>query len=123
MATFLDYKLNDDGDYAIENADFVIIQDIDVVKQQVETNLKLSKKDWFLNFDEGITFFDNQNGLLGSKSLTTFNEAELQIAILSTDGIDTINDFSYELTNNSLTVNIIANTIFGQVELNTVINI
>lgn len=117
MATFADFLLTSDGDLDISGNQINMAEDITVIAQQVETNLKLSKKDWFLNFDEGITFFDNDNGLLGAKTVTTFIEAELQTAVLSTNGVSSLNDFEYDLTTDSLDVNIIALTIFGEEDI------
>jgi hypothetical protein len=121
MAEYLDFQLDNDGDFLIVAGSFPIIEDSIVLKQQVETNLKLAKKDWFLNFDEGMTFFDNKDGIFGAKEITPTMEAEFQTAVLSINGIESIIDFSYEFTDNSLNVKMTLLTSFGEEKVNTTI--
>jgi hypothetical protein len=128
MATYTDYKLTSDGDRAIENSAFVIIEDEEVIKQQMETNLKLSKKDWFLNFDEGIQYFDTNDdniddGILGARTITTAQEGQLQAAAENTIGVVALNSFEFDLLTTSLVVRIEALTEFGEIELETVIEV
>lgn len=117
MATYTDYKLDANGDRAIENGTFVLVEDKDVIAQQMETNLKLSKKDWFLNFDEGILYFDNEAGILGSKVITTAQEGQLQAAAENTVGVISLNNFEFDLQRTELIVTIEALTEFGELEL------
>lgn len=124
MATYTDYKLDINGDRVIENSAFVLVEDKDVIKQQMETNMKLSKKDWFLNFDEGIQYFNSENnedGLLGSREITTAQEGQLQAAAENTIGVVSLNNFEFTLLTTSLIVNIEALTIFGEITLETTI--
>lgn len=115
MAIYRDYKLDSVGDLLIENGSFVIIEDQDVLKQQLETNLLLVKKDWFLNFDEGINLFGNDSGILGSTKLTAEDESQFQIACTKIDGIEQILDFNYTIENNLLTVTIKTLSVFGEI--------
>ncbi len=117
MATYEDYKLSSTGDRAIENGSFVLVEDAEVIKQQMETNLKLSQKDWFLDFDEGILYFDNDNGILGAKEITTAQEGQLQAAAENTIGVVSLNKFEYDLGQTTLTVSIQAVTQFGEIDL------
>jgi hypothetical protein len=117
MATYTDYKLDASGDRAIENGSFVIVEDAEVIKQQMETNLKLSKKDWFLNFDEGILFFDNDAGIMGAKTITTAQEGQLIAASENTLGVISLNKFELDLGQTELVVDIEALTEFGVIEL------
>ena len=117
MATYRDYKLDSDGDLLIENGSFVIIEDEDVLKQQLETNLLLVKKDWFLNFDEGLNLFGNDSGILGSTKLTAEDEAQFQIACTKIDGIEQILDFTYSIVDHLLTVDIKTLSVFGEIRL------
>lgn len=123
MATYTDYKLDINGDRAIENGTFVLAEDKDVIAQQIETNMRLSKKDWFLNFDEGIQFFDNgtENGILGSKVITTAQEGQLQAAAENTTGVISLNNFELNLSQTELAVTIEALTEFGELELEVTI--
>jgi hypothetical protein len=128
MATYTDYKLTADGDRAIENSAFVLVEDADVIKQQMETNMKLSKKDWFLNFDEGIQYFNTEDtneddGILGAREITTAHEGQLQAAAENTIGVISLNSFEYDLLTTSLIVRIEALTEFGDVTLETVIEV
>jgi hypothetical protein len=124
MATYSDYKLDINGDRVIENSSFVLVFDKDVIKQQMETNMKLSKKDWFLNFDEGIQYFDsdnNEDGLLGAREITSAQEGQLQATAENTIGVVSLNNFEVNLLTKSLIVNIEALTIFGEIDLEIII--
>ena len=126
MATYADYKLTVDGDRAIENGSFVLIYDSDVIKQQIETNLKLSKKDWFLNLDEGIQYFSNatdEGGILGAREITTAQEGPLQAAAENTLGVTALNNFEIDLLTTELIVKVEALTEFGDVTLETTIGL
>ena len=121
MPTYIDYKLDADGDRATENGTFVLVEDADVIKQQMETNLKLSKKDWFLNLDEGILYFDNDNGIMGARKITTAQEGQLIAASENTIGVISLNTFELDLQRTELLVTIEALTEFGEIELETTI--
>ncbi len=56
MFKYTMYKRDSTGDRLIQNGNYQLVHDIDVVKQLLESNLKLIQKDWFLNFDEGILY-------------------------------------------------------------------
>lgn len=120
MATYTDYKLDSNGDYVIENGAFVFVEDREVILQNVETALNLYKKDWFLNFDEGITYYDNDDGLFGTRAVTVRQEAEITNIILNVEGVELLESISFDLQNNELTVNCVYMTIFGQREEQTV---
>lgn len=93
------------GDRLIRNGNFVLIHDIDVVKQLLESNLKLIKKDWFLNFDEGILYLDNEAGLLGANEVSAAHEGQILATIENTTGVLTVEEFIFEIVNNELIVN------------------
>ncbi len=126
MATYTDYKLDSDGDRVIESGEFATVDDELVLQQQMETSLKLSKKDWFLNFDEGIQYFDsdtNEDGILGARKITTSQEGQLQAAAENSLGIIILNSFEVDLQTKELIVSIEALTEFGEVEVETTIGL
>ena len=118
MAKYIDYKLTVDGDREIENGDFVMVEDEFVIQQQVETNIKQSKRDWFLNLDEGIRYFNSEtleDGIFGAKIITAEQEGQIQAAVENTLGIIALNTFELNLTTDTLFVEIEALTEFGEV--------
>lgn len=124
MATYTDYKLDVNGDRVIESGAFVFIEDKYVIQQQIETNIRLSKKDWFLNFDEGIQYFsdiDQDNGILGTRILNSAQEGQIQAAVENTVGVIAINKFEIDFRTTELIIYIEALTEFGQVTVNTTI--
>lgn len=126
MATYIDYKLTEDGDREIENGDFVMVEDEVVIQQQVETNIKQSKRDWFLNLDEGIRYFNSEtleDGIFGAKIITAEQEGQIQAAVENTLGIIALNAFELNLTDNTLFVEIEALTEFGEVAQTVTIEI
>lgn len=119
MHKYTMYKRDSEtGDRLIENGNYQLINDIDVVKQLLESNLKLIKKDWFLNFDEGILYLDNDNGLLGASEVDAAIEGQLLATIENTKGVLTVESFEFEIENNALIVNSTALSEFGPVIIN-----
>ena len=126
MAKYIDYKLTVDGDREIENGDFVTVEDEFVIQQQVETNIKQSKRDWFLNLDEGIRYFNSEtleDGIFGAKIITAEQEGQIQAAVENTLGIIALNVFELNLTTDTLFVEIEALTEFGEVAQTVTIEI
>ena len=126
MAKYIDYKLTVDGDREIENGDFVMVEDEFVIQQQVETNIKQSKRDWFLNLDEGIRYFNSEtleDGIFGAKIITAEQEGQIQAAVENTLGIIALNTFELNLTTDTLFVEIEALTEFGEVAQTVTIEI
>lgn len=119
MHKYTMYKRDSEtGDRLIENGNYQLVNDIDVVKQLLESNLKLIKKDWFLNFDEGILYLDNDNGLLGASEVDAAIEGQLLATIENTKGVLTVESFEFEIENNALIVNSTALSEFGPVIIN-----
>lgn len=126
MAKYIDYKLTVDGDREIEDGDFVTVEDEFVIQQQVETNIKQSKRDWFLNLDEGIRYFNSEtleDGIFGAKIITAEQEGQIQAAVENTLGIIALNTFELNLTTDTLFVEIEALTEFGEVAQTVTIEI
>ena len=113
---YKDYKIDSSGDLTIQNGNFVFIYNEDVIKQQIETNLQLVAGDWFLDFTEGIGYFDKNDPLLGNSRLTVTKEIEIKAAVSRVEGVEQIIDFTYSIVANILNINITALSIFGEVE-------
>lgn len=115
MAKYQAYKIDEtSGDYTLENGTFVLVEDLDFVKQKLKYVVKLSKNDWFLNFDEGVTYFDNQKGLMGSRELSTLNEGEIRSIVLSVEGVLQIKEFNYTIANDEMIIELVVLTEFGE---------
>ena len=115
MAKYQAYKIDEtSGDYTLENGTFVLVEDLDFVKQKLKYIVKLSKNDWFLNFDEGVTYFDNQKGLMGSRELSTLNEGEIRSIVLSVEGVLQIKEFNYTIANDEMIIELVVLTEFGE---------
>lgn len=123
MATYIDFKINESGDVVVENGEFVFVEDQEVLRQQAKINLQLSKQDWFLDFSEGITYFDDDDGILGARIITPLMETELQEAVLRVEGIEVINSFEYDFTDNELNVTIQALTVFGELSIDQLLQV
>ncbi len=117
MNTYSAFKLNPDGDRAIENGSFVFVYDQYVIEQQIKTNLQLIKKDWFLNLDEGILYFDNEAGIIGAKELSTIQGGQIQAAAENTIGVIVLESYDFEILGNELIINIVALTEFGRIKI------
>lgn len=125
MARYKSFKLDVLGDLETLNGSFIMIEDQDVIKQAVEIALESSKQDWFLNLDDGITYFGD-DGILGSKKVTQRTDTEFQAAVLNVlDGnaVDQINSYRSNLENNTLTVDLEALTVFGSLRVQQTISL
>lgn len=115
MTIYQSFKLTPEGDLAIENGDFVLIEDEEVIRQQLEINYKLAKRNWFLNLDEGLNFFDNENGIIGNKTLSDENRAEMIEIGTNTVGVKELINFDAQIDSEGvLTVILKSVTIFSE---------
>lgn len=104
MAKFRVFKETPTQDLTFENGDFPFVEDKEAVRQQVETNTRLSLGNWFLNLDEGINYA-GEGGILGSKVVTPDIEAEFIDTIANTFGVVELRSIDFLLENNTLKVN------------------
>jgi len=123
MTTFRDYKYDSINGFVIENGAPVFVEDADVIKQQIITNLNSVAGDWFLNFTEGIGYFDKEDPLLGTTKLSVAKEAEIRAAVTKVNGVEQITELNYEIINNTININIVALSIFGAIEAETELGI
>lgn len=90
------FALDSNGDLLIENNQIQMVNDDDLVKQTVTTVLGTNKKEWFLNWLEGINF----RNILGKASNDETEREELarnEIAqgLLQVDSSFFIDEFMY----------------------------
>lgn len=121
MPKYTDYKRDEDGDRAIESGSFVLVHDIDVVRQLLISNVKLMKNDWFTNLDEGVLYLDNDKGMLGSNSVSSANEGQIIAQINNTTGVQLIEEFESSLENSKYSFNAKVLSEFGTIEINETI--
>lgn len=103
MSTFRIFKETETQDLAFENGDFPLSEDKEAVRQQVETNTRLSLGNWFLNLEEGINYA-GEGGILGSKTVTPDIEAEFIDAITNTFGVVELTSINFLFENTILQV-------------------
>jgi hypothetical protein len=104
MAVYRILKETNQHDLAFEFGDFQFVEDREAVRQQLETNIRQSKGDWFLNLDEGINHA-GEDGIIGAKRVTPDIEAEFINTITGTFGVVELRNIEFLLENNVLSVN------------------
>ncbi len=111
MATFRIFKLDNDGDIAIEDGRMVVVDDIQAIKTQLQVRLNLIRGNWFLDLNEGI---DYHGSVFGKKKIDIELTSQFKQAILGTQGIDKLISFSAAFGENRiLEVRFKAVTVFG----------
>ena len=123
MATYQTFKETSDQDLAIENGDLVLIEDAECVRQQLETNYRLSRNDWFLDLPEGLNYYDNENGIFGSRIISEENRAALIETGGTTIGVRELNSIEFTLEDGTLSIPIILTTEFSTEPENVTVNI
>lgn len=114
MATYQTFKETADQDILIEDGDLVIIEDTECVRQQLETNFRLSKNDWFLDLNEGLNYYDNENGIFGARTLSEENKADLIETGATSPGIRELNSIEFNIDDGTLTIPIVLTTEFSE---------
>jgi len=127
-AQFIIYKETDDQDLAIENGDFVLLEDQDAIVQQVGTVMRLAKFDWFLDLDEGLRYLDGDNPnrqILGDSSLSLENETEIIEKINGVFGVVALVSFNAGFLDDGVTFQITGDitTIFSNVPITVTITV
>lgn len=94
-----DFKLNSTGNVAIENADFVVIQDDEEIAQSLKIRLKmwldeLGKGEWFLDSSLGVDYLR----IVFKKHFDVVDiEAEIRRVITETFGVTRIEKYTQEI--------------------------
>ena len=95
-----DFLQQKNGDLVIENGDFVLTTDKNVIPQRVTRALKLKLGEYWLDPNAGIPNLDPNNG---EKAI----EALLISTINAVPGVKSITEFKMKLDSIKITVNII----------------
>jgi hypothetical protein len=111
----MDLKLDINHDLAIENNEFVFIDGLDAIRQELEIALSFFKGEWFLDKRLGVPYFEK---ILGQKPrLNVVNEIYRE-AILAVNGVQSIFDLNvdYVPSTRKITTTFRAATIEGPLE-------
>lgn len=80
----------------LENGDLVIVRDINRIKQQILTGLKIVKTDWVLDINEGIAYF------AGMRAYPEILSAQIKHAINTVEGVDTVLKYKLDIDKNNI---------------------
>ncbi|MEE9374551.1 MAG: hypothetical protein V3V00_15960 [Saprospiraceae bacterium] len=121
MAGLVDLKLDPiTNDLVIENSDLQIVKDLDWLVQSIKIKLQFFKKEWVLDTEYGLDYY----GLVFIKgpNLNLIDNL-IKMAILEYEEVNEILSFesSFNKAGRSLSVEFIADSIFG--ELNETVTI
>lgn len=87
-------KLNSDGDIAIENNSFQLIEGEDEVGQKIKTRLKVIRGECFLTPSKGIPLLTQ---VMGKNKNINLIESLYKNEILSIDSVDNLDKFELEI--------------------------
>lgn len=90
------FKVNSDGDLIIDN-DIEMTNDMDLIRQTIQTVLGTNKGEWFFNVDEGINF-DN---ILTKKPDYDVIRNEIAQGVKQVDSYYELLEFNYHLDKNT----------------------
>lgn len=109
---YMDIKLDDTGDIAIESGDVVWIEGAEAIAQHIRCRLRMFKGEWFLNEDEGVPWFDEifEKGVEDGRIA-----AILRQVILGTPGVTSLTSLaiSHDRATREMTVTFEATTDLG----------
>jgi hypothetical protein len=97
-----DIKLDDNHDLAIENNDIQLVSGPDESAQSILIRLYAYFEEWFLNTSLGTPHYQN---VLGNPFRPENQAAIYRRRILQTEGVDSIEIFSFTRINRELRVN------------------
>ena len=110
-------KLDSSGDYTLGTGSDFHMNSPEAVAQAIGTRLKLWKREWFVNTDDGTDYMDK---VLGKR--TRSPDVEIKQRILGTPGVTQITAFasSYEGESRKLTITATVQTQYGTVTISEV---
>jgi hypothetical protein len=113
-----DFALDTDGDIAIVNGDFVLVDGAERVRQQAQIKLKLWTGEWFLDTAFGTPWLD---GILGKGVSISAALALLQASLMEIDGVSGIDTiiYAYDEQKRKLNLSIALNSAYGIVKVTT----
>lgn len=97
----MDFKSTPEGDFAIENNDFVLIDGIDLVKQLVQENLRTFLGEAFSDVTVGVPYF--QEILKKGVEINTVSSI-IKDTILQTKGVISLKSFELDFDERNLSV-------------------
>jgi len=108
---------NKDGiqDLYIENGNFAVARDAEAISQHISYRLKFFEGEWFLNSATGVSWLTDIHGRPLDRTLS---EAIIKSAIVDTDGVTSITNFSVNFnsrTRHISTDSISVSTIYDEV--------
>jgi len=112
--------LDPNGDYTFgQGASEFLVNSPECVAQAVKTRLALFSGEWFLDTTIGVPYLTE---VLGMGTVGTY-DLTIQAAILQTQGVQSIDEYSSSLntTTRVLTITCNLNTIYGSTTLSQVI--
>ena len=99
-----DIKLDADGDLFLDDSDsLVLVENSEAIAQQLSIRFKFSLDEWFLDTRIGVPFF--QEILVKSPNFTRVRGIYRQL-ILTTPGIESIEEFSLTLDSPTRTLSL-----------------
>lgn len=98
MATYSTFKEDLNCDLAIENGDFAIVEDNEFIAQQLGTDYRLSKRNWFLDLGEGTDYINGDDGIIGARSITPQIEQAFLLVADNGVGVRDVKSITFELS-------------------------
>ena len=108
-----DIRLGTDGDlYLNADNDLELIEGVDAIAQDISTRLQTFLGEWYLDERIGMPYFQQ---ILGQKPRLGLVRSLYNDAIISTPGVNTINDLTldYNTTTRALSISFRADTVSG----------
>ncbi len=87
-------KLDEDGDIAIENNSFVLIEGQEEIEQNLTQRLRMFYSEWFLDLREGVPYFEQ---VLKKVPDPVVLDSIFKRAISQTPGIEEILEFNMDV--------------------------
>jgi hypothetical protein len=111
-----DLKLNTDGDLAVEEYDLALVTDAARVRQQLQIRLRFFKKEWFLDMNFGVPWFQDILRKPYRKSLV---DGILKAQIMAVQDVLSILKFEsqFDPITRKFDLDFIVDTTFGPVDL------
>ena len=107
-------KLDKNGDYVFGQNQNDFLTDEPAVTQAIKTRLKLFLGEWWEQTDDGVPYFESILGQFNSDQTDISIQYLISKCVLGTPHIQSIADIKTSTKGRSLTIEITAETDFGQ---------
>lgn len=94
MTNYTDVKIDENGEFVVENGDLVLVTGNDETLQRVNINLHIMLGEWILDPNDGFDFFGK---VANKKRGSTEPRQEIERVILGTEGIKNISSYEDSL--------------------------